>query len=210
MSNHDIIEWVLARWHKYHGIRAGERNGNLYILAADLNNYGIPHADALQVCLQFEDRTGADPLTAHEITQVVGSAYRRTTHASKTWVPRGQYRPAGPCLPSPWKLADEGRAAMVAKVLEAWNEEDAQRAVPPQPAQAPAPSPSPSNAEVLPPTGKDIFLRMAERNNALFTLADALGLDMENATPRNSEGGSAPNAYPLSPSRHGRVGTPQR
>lgn len=223
---------VLAMVVRRHPIVKGARNGNLFKVAAEMNNRGVEHADALQVCLQFEDHAGADPLTAHEITQVVGSAYRGTAHASKTWVPSGKYRRPGPRLPSPWSLPEDVRAKLVAKLLA---DMEAQDAAMPPPATAPsapiatAPSapieavPHTAPAAVATPDGHPLYtLARLLPHLHPYTLALELyvrtGVELSGQlvakmvadTTKNSEGGNAPNAYPLSPSRQGRVGTPQR
>jgi hypothetical protein len=219
-----IAQEVLAMVVRNHPIVKGERNGNLFKVAAELNNRGVEYADALQVCLQFEDHTGADPLTAREITQVVGSAYRSTPHASKTWVPSGKYRRPGPRLPSPWSLPEDVRAQLVAKLVA---DMEAQDAAKPPPATAPSAHIEavlhPAPAAVATPDAH-LLCNLARTLPHLhpYTLALELyvrtGVELSGQlvakmvadTTKNSEGGNAPNAYPLSPSRQGRVGTPQR
>lgn len=173
----ETIRGVVAKWERFNGMARGGRNHNLFKLAADLNNYGIRQTDALQVCLRYVDTGGNDPFTATEITKVVGSAYRGTQHGTKTWVPRGQYRRPGPRLPSPWTLPDHLRAAIVAKLVADMVVQDAV-------ATSPAPPPPPERS-ASPPSAADVFAQMAERNNALFTLAQVIGLDLENAKITN-------------------------
>lgn len=86
----DAVEGLLRWWHNRYGIVLGNRNANIYKLAAAFNNYGIPYADALSVCLRYVDNSGRDPFTSNEITNTVTSAYRRTEHATKQWNQRAQ------------------------------------------------------------------------------------------------------------------------
>lgn len=99
MEHREAIEGLLKWWHRRFGIVRGARNANLYKLAAAFNTYGIPKEDALAVCAHFEDLSGSDPFTAHEIRNTVESAYRRTKHGTKSWTPRRSTSASLPPIP---------------------------------------------------------------------------------------------------------------
>lgn len=237
MDRHnDIVQGVVTMVQRRHPIVKGARNGNLYILAAELNNRGVGFDDALQACLQFEDGSGNDPFTAAEIHQVVQSAYKRTQHGTKSWVPRGQYRAPGPRLPSPWTLPETDRAQIIAKLVADLEAQEAAMPEPPPstpepspPPAAPLPDPEPEQPatplpELAPPPPSAGIVTMVNELAHLhpYTLALELyvrtGVELSGQqvarlladTPKNSEGGSAPNAYPLSPSWQSHAAMPQR
>jgi hypothetical protein len=214
----EVVDMMVRR----HPIVRGARNANLYIVAAELNNRGVPLGDAIQVCLQFVDLAEPDPFGPAEIQRTVESAYERTQHGNKRWVSRAQYSGRAPRLPSPRSLPEDIRSAVVAKLVAdiAARRTAAPSPEPPVPLPPPAPPATPPPPEPAPPppapavaptsaspplSAKDLFERMAMRNPALYALADALWLDMENATTWNS---SVPLTHPLSPSRHGRMAMP--
>jgi hypothetical protein len=211
----EVVDMVV----RHHPIVKGARNGNLYQLAAELNNRGVAIGDALHVCLQFAEPGGEDPFTATEIQGVVESAYKRTQHGTKKWVPRSQYRAAGPRLPNPWKLSEADRARVVAMLVA---ELDAAAPSPPPPPPPPAPPapPPPAPREPRPPAplpapsrGGSVAAMVCELANVLpglqpYSLAlelyvrtgiNVTGQQVAEVMAKNSEGGSAPNAYPLSP-----------
>jgi hypothetical protein len=102
MEHRETIEGLLKWSQRRHPIVRGQRNANLYKLAAAFNEYGVPKADALAVCAGFQDLSGPDPFTAGEIAQAVESAYKRTPHGTKRWTPRSTYTEApGPVPPVP-------------------------------------------------------------------------------------------------------------
>jgi hypothetical protein len=99
MEHREAIEGLLKWWHRRFGIVQGARNANVYKLAAAFNAYGVPKEDALAECMRFEDLSGPDPFTAHEIAATVASAYQRTPHGNKQWTPRRNSPPPTPAVP---------------------------------------------------------------------------------------------------------------
>lgn len=179
-DNTAIVEGLLKWWNARFGIVAGSRNANLYKLAAALNNYGIPQRDALEVCLRFVDPSGADPLTAREITATVASAYRRTEHGVKEWT---QGTPPRYYPPPRRKLSEAQARAVEDRLVEVLRKQWQTVATPPPPpASTPPPPPPPvpllSDAEIL-------LSRWAERNPAINTLVDLLDLDLSAAKITN-------------------------
>lgn len=171
-----IVEGLLKWWNARFGIVAGSRNANLYKLAAALNNYGIPQGHALEVCLRYVDPTGADPLTAREITAAVASAYRRTEHGVKEWT--RDTRP-GAYPPPRRTLTDAQARAVEDRLVEVLRKQWQTVAIPPPPPPANAPPPPPV-AHLL--TDAEILLsRWAERNPAINNLVDELDLDLSAA-----------------------------
>lgn len=172
-NNTAIVEGLLKWWNARFGIVAGSRNANLYKLAAALNNYGTPQGDALVVCLRYVDPTGADPLTAREITATVASAYRRTEHGVKEWTqgtrPR-DYPPPRRTLTDSQARAVEDR--LVEVLRKQWQAVAPPTSAPPVSAGLVHPAaPNQSDAEML-------LARMSARNPAINTLVDALHLDL--------------------------------
>lgn len=177
MSAPNPVDGLLKWWNDRFGIVPGRRNANLYVLAAAFNNYGIPQAEALEVCLRYVDLTGPDPLTAREITATVSSAYRRTEHGVKQWT-QGTPRPMAPAPPRR-TLSDAQARAVEDRLVEVLRR---------QWGTAPAPSPPPIAAPIptLPPSpprhdAESLVRRMAERNPAINTLVDVLDLDLSTA-----------------------------
>jgi hypothetical protein len=180
-NNNAIMEGLLKWWNARFGIVAGSRNANLYKLAAAFNTYGIPQVDALEVCLRYVDPSGADPLTAREITATVASAYRRTEHGVKEWTQGTRPRD----FPPPRRKLSEAQARAVEdRLVEVLRKQWQTVATPPPPpASTPPPPPPPpvpllSDAEIL-------LSRWAERNPAINTLVDLLDLDLSAAKITN-------------------------
>lgn len=180
-DNTAIVEGLLKWWNVRFGIVAGSRNANIYKLAAALNNYGIPQGDALEVCLRYVDPSGADPLTAREITATVASAYRRTEHGVKEWTQGTRPRD----YPPPRRtLTDAQARAVEDRLVEVLRKQWQTVAIPPPPPPASAPAPPPPVAPLL--TDAEILLsRWAERNPAINTLVDVLDLDLSAAKITN-------------------------
>jgi hypothetical protein len=187
-----IVEGLLKWWNARFGIVAGSRNANIYKLAAALNNYGIPQVDALEVCLRYVDPTGADPLTAREITATVASAYRRTEHGVKEWTHGTRPRD----YPPPRRKLSEAQARAVEdRLVEVLRKQwqtvttpppaPPESAPPPPPPRPPPPVPLLSDAEIL-------LSRWAERNPAINTLVDVLNLDLSTAKITNLQTTNSP------------------
>lgn len=176
MSTPNTVDGLLKWWNTRFGIVAGRRNANLYVLAAAFNNYGIPQAEAIEVCLRYVDHTGPDPLTAREITATVSSAYRRTEHGVRQWT-QG-HRPTAPAPPRR-TLSDAQARAVEDRLVEVLRRQWRTVPAPPPPPIAdpittPTPSPPRHDAEVL-------VRRMADRNPAINPLVDMLALDLSTA-----------------------------
>lgn len=187
-NNPEIVEGLLKWWNTRFGIVAGSRNANLYKLAAAFNNYGIPQGDALEVCLRYVDPSGADPLTAGEITATVASAYRRTEHGVKEWT-RGT-RPRDYPTPPRRTLSDAQARALEDRLVDVFRKQWQAVATPSPAPPASAPPPPPvapllSDAEIL-------LSRWAERNPAINTLVDVLGLDLSAAKITNLQTTNSP------------------
>lgn len=182
-DNTAIVEGLLKWWNVRFGIVAGSRNANIYKLAAALNNYGIPQGDALEVCLRYVDPSGADPLTAREITATVASAYRRTEHGVKEWTQGTRPRD----YPPPRRtLTDAQARAVEDRLVEVLRKQWQTVAIPPPPPPPPAsaPAPPPPVAPLL--TDAEILLsRWAAWNPAINTLVDVLDLDLSAAKITN-------------------------
>lgn len=71
-SDNRIIENLLTWFHKKYRVIEGERNANLFKLAAAFNQFGIKHNDALHTLRSFQTR-GFD---AREIENICKSAYK--------------------------------------------------------------------------------------------------------------------------------------
>lgn len=155
-----IVDGLLRWWQGDYPMAHGQRNPNIYKLAAALNNYGIPYTRALEECLPYAEPGGPDPFTAAEITRTVRSAYRRTEkHGTKQW--RGGHgghttRPAyTPRLTPAQAKAVEDRLAEEFRAMFAWKPWDME---PQQPhaeggaMAAPAPTAAPPPPTAAPPT----------------------------------------------------------
>jgi|GEM_PF-4089675 len=173
-KNTMVVNGLLKWWNARFGIVLGNRNANIYKLAAAFNNYGIPQADALEVCLRYVDSAGADPLTEREITATVFSAYRRTEHGMKDWTTtQGSHTSSNPL-----------RTLTHAQVREV---EDRLVNILQKRFRTLVPSPTP--ACTAPPRQESRILsepalildRMAKRNAGISTLIDLLELDLKSA-----------------------------
>jgi hypothetical protein len=79
-SENRIITNLLKWFNSKYSMSDGERNVNLFKLAAALNDFGISKSEALNVCLQFE----MPDFKRGEIDQVLTSAYKAThKHGTK-------------------------------------------------------------------------------------------------------------------------------
>ena len=155
-----IVDGLLKWWQRRFPMALGQRNANIYKLAAALNNYGIPYTRALEECLRYADPTGPDPFTDKEITRTVEIAYRSTEHAIKEWggghdghAPRPSFTPR--LTPAQTKavedkVAEEFRARFAWKPWDMGPQQPAAEvgamAAPPAPIEAapqPAPAPPP-------------------------------------------------------------------
>lgn len=75
----EIIRRLLVWWERDYGMALGQKNNNLFILAAALNDFGIPETDARSVLLGY-DEGGKE----REILNILRSAYKNTSaHGSK-------------------------------------------------------------------------------------------------------------------------------
>ena len=72
-SNNKIISGLESWWNKKYGMQDGQKNSNLYVLAASFNSFGIDFNDALYELLKF-DEGGKEA----EITSICRSAYQKT------------------------------------------------------------------------------------------------------------------------------------
>lgn len=70
----EIIRRILLWWDKKYGIVEGERNHNVYVLAASFNRFGISKRMAENECIRFEHE-GFDRA---EIVRTVNSAYTKS------------------------------------------------------------------------------------------------------------------------------------
>jgi hypothetical protein len=73
-SENRIITNLLTWFNSKYSMNSGERNTNLFKLAASLNDFGIDKNEAINVCLQFE----TEDFNRSEIDTIVKSAYRHT------------------------------------------------------------------------------------------------------------------------------------
>lgn len=181
-NNNEIVEGLLKWWGARFGIVAGSRNANLYKLAAALNNYGIPQGEALEVCLQYVDPTGADPLTAQEITVTVASAYRRTEHGVKQWT-RGTWRRSTPPPPVRRRLTAAQAQAVEDRLVESLLQHFQ---LVPVAQGIPDPTPSAPSAPVTTPAmvlteAEIVMQRLTERNPAIHALIKELDLALSTA-----------------------------
>jgi hypothetical protein len=69
----EIIRRIKLWWERSYGIVEGERNNNVYVLAAAMNRFGIELSRALEECLEFQHQ-GFDH---KEISKTVNSAYSK-------------------------------------------------------------------------------------------------------------------------------------
>ncbi len=69
----EIIRRLKLWWERQYGIVEGERNNNVYVLAAAFNDFGINQSTALDQCLQYEH----EGFNAKEIITTVNSAYSK-------------------------------------------------------------------------------------------------------------------------------------
>jgi len=104
-----LLKWWLRKWGPVHG----QRNANMFKLAAAFNDYGIPELVALPTCLQFIDLQTPDPFTANEITSVVRSAYQRTPSGTKQWKGRGRQKGSATQVPERSVLTSSQRALII-------------------------------------------------------------------------------------------------
>ena len=75
ITDHDrIINILLSWWNKKYGLVSGQRNNNVFILAAALNDFGIDKIDAAGVLYQFQ----SSDFTSQEIKTTLNSAYSHT------------------------------------------------------------------------------------------------------------------------------------
>ena len=70
----EIVRRVLLWWEKKYGIVEGERNNNIYVLAAAFNRFGILKDTAMHECFKFQH----DGFPSSEILSTVNSAYNKT------------------------------------------------------------------------------------------------------------------------------------
>ena len=69
-----IVDILMKWWTRKYGIVDGERNNNVYILAAAFNDYGISKSLAEYIMCQFESRD----FSVNEIKTTINSAYSQT------------------------------------------------------------------------------------------------------------------------------------
>lgn len=69
-----IVDILMKWWTKKYGLIEGERNNNVYILAAAFNDYGVNKSLAEYIMSQFESQG----FTMEEIKQTINSAYTQT------------------------------------------------------------------------------------------------------------------------------------
>lgn len=185
-TNTDInaaIDGLLKWWHRRFGPLRGQRNANTYILAAALNNYGIPYADALATCLRYVDTDPSAPFTAAEITDIVVSAYRRTEHGVRQWRAGASPQPvAQEGSRSSMRYTAEQHAALVERITaRLLRQHTAPLAItlpkaPTSPTAAPAPQPE------QPASPLD---RLLAKFPAITLLVEELDLDLSRANVKN-------------------------
>ena len=73
-NENKIVEILMTWWTRKYGLVDGERNNNVYILAAAFNDYGISKSLAEYIMSQFESKT----FTSQEIKTTIASAYSQT------------------------------------------------------------------------------------------------------------------------------------
>ena len=69
-----IVDILMKWWEKKYGLIEGERNNNVYILAAAFNDYGVNKSLAEYIMSQFESQG----FSLQEIKQTINSAYTQT------------------------------------------------------------------------------------------------------------------------------------
>jgi hypothetical protein len=69
----EIIRRLKLWWERQYGIVEGERNNNIYVLAAAFNDFGIDDTTALEECLKYEH----EGFSGSEIMTTVKSAYSK-------------------------------------------------------------------------------------------------------------------------------------
>ena len=69
-----IVDILMKWWTKKYGLIEGERNNNVYILAAAFNDYGVNKSLAEYIMSQFESQG----FSLQEIKQTINSAYTQT------------------------------------------------------------------------------------------------------------------------------------
>lgn len=69
----EIIRRLKLWWERQYGIVEGERNNNIYVLAAAFNDFGINDTTALEECLKYEH----EGFSGSEIMTTVKSAYSK-------------------------------------------------------------------------------------------------------------------------------------
>ena len=75
-----IVDILMKWWTKKYGIVDGERNNNVYILAAAFNDYGVTKSLTEYIMSQFQ----SSDFTMNEIQTTINSAYSQTqNHGSK-------------------------------------------------------------------------------------------------------------------------------
>lgn len=70
----EIIRRLKLWWDRDYGIVEGERNNNVFVLAATMNRFGIDKGRAVEECLYYQH----DGFDHREIMQIVNSAYSHT------------------------------------------------------------------------------------------------------------------------------------
>jgi hypothetical protein len=80
LTNHEeIVRRLLVWWERDFGMVHGQKNNNLFILAAALNDFGVSESDARQVLLSY-DEGGKE----REILNILRSAYKNVSaHGTK-------------------------------------------------------------------------------------------------------------------------------
>lgn len=73
-NENKIVEILMTWWNRKYGLVDGERNNNVYILAAAFNDYGISKSLSEYIMSQFESKT----FTSQEIKTTINSAYSQT------------------------------------------------------------------------------------------------------------------------------------
>ncbi|MBZ0205925.1 MAG: primase C-terminal domain-containing protein [Flavobacteriales bacterium] len=176
-----IVDGLLRWWQRRFPMAHGQRNANLYKLAAALNNYGIPYTDALAVCLRYADPTGPDPFTAREITATVASAYRRTEHGVKEWTQGTRPRRYPP--PPRRTLSAAQAQALEDRLVDVYRDRWPVVSIP-QPVEVAKPSPPPPPPPPILSRAEVAVKRMAQRNPAINSFVNLLDLDLSRAQVR--------------------------
>ena len=79
-NENKIVDILMKWWNKKYGLKSGERNNNVYVLAAAFNDYGISKSLAEYIMSSFESKD----FSHQEITTTINSAYAQTQNfASK-------------------------------------------------------------------------------------------------------------------------------